>query len=315
MAQPMPNDDDRARGLPGGESAQPEDTKLVSYGLLKITPATAGRWVEQFRYPPQRALRSSQVRKLIRAIQLGEFESTTVMFARLGDRLYLVDGQHRLHAIRDSGQTVVLNVLCKLVDSEEDLAHLYASLDCPVTRTFMDGYAAFGLQAELGFTQRAHVGMLSAAVVYIINGFRAGVGDDAGVRGVRLHLMREWAPEARDAFALLAGDPDARRNGSAGILSVMLVTLRYQPDRATDFWRRVIHGVELTQSMPEFALRRWLHDHPAGGPNRPPLYSRAVAAAWNAHYEGRMLTKVYPGDTSGPIVIKGTPYNGKYLAP
>ncbi len=199
----------------------------------------------------------------------------------------------------------------KDVESEEELAHLYASLDCPVSRTFMDGYGAYGLQTELGFTQRTHVGMFSAAVVYIINGFRTGVEDDAGVRGVRLHIMRDWATEARDAFALLAGDPNARKNGSAGILSVMLVTLRHQPERAPDFWRRMIHGVELTQSMPEFALRRWLQEHPSGGPNRPPLYSRAVAAAWNAYYERRTLTKIVPGNTSQPILIKGTPYTGK----
>ena len=94
-----------------------------------ITPTTAEKYLEKNR--DNRTLRTSQVEFLTRAMQDGQFLATHqgVAFTKDGT---LVDGQHRLHAVVRSKESVWLLVVRGLDDSAKQV------LDCGITRTVAD---------------------------------------------------------------------------------------------------------------------------------------------------------------------------------
>lgn len=280
-----------------------------------FTPDRAQQMLTTCRYERQRAVRAHHVTALAEAMQRGVFQLSEIQVYYVGDRGYLINGQHRLHAIIESGIPQVLNVVRVTVDSEEEVAEAYSSFDRPLTRSFSDVYSAHGLSDELGVIPSL-LTKAGSAVSVIRAGFQPTISWSARAPDIRVALLRAWADDARAYFsAITAADSlYAKRLEAAGVCAVGLVTFRYRPDLATQFWTSVAGNDGLRRESPEQALIKFLIETKVGtGGVSSAKLSRAVAAAWNASYDRRDLKILKVFDQTAPILIKGTPYNGKQV--
>lgn len=139
--------------------------------MVVVNPTMAQSWLEQNSYSKQRKIRKLHVALLAREMRLGRFQPTAqVGFAILNDREILVNGQHTLHAIIQSGLPQVVNVVYHEVDDEYEIAKLYFCYDIHKKRTFGEIAEAFDVsrRTELSTSQVTKVG---AAVLFIATDF------------------------------------------------------------------------------------------------------------------------------------------------
>ena len=126
----------------------------------------------------------------------------------------------------------------------------------------------------------------------------------------------DWAAEAKILFDAIA-NCDQRINilmKKRAALSVAIVTIHYQHDKAVDFWRGVAMPDHLAWDDPRMIARRKLEEsrRTAGvTPVKPALLSRQLARCWNAYFKNEEIKIIKIIDKTAPIVIHGTPYNGK----
>ena len=294
--------------------------RAIDFSATTLTPTAAQGYIQQHMYPGQRPLSVAHVRYLASLMQTGHFRAGTILtFAYLkGDptHSYCLNGQHTLHAIvmAQCPQEVILER--REVSSMGQMATLYASYDRGRLRSMVDTYTGFATEG----LERTHLSWLSGAIPNIVSGFD-GLENDARFiqfsrnASLRYAWLLPWVPTMRQHLQCRKdGDRQVANMVSkrAAVLAVCLVTLYYQPTKATAFWTAVMQNTDLTAKSPAHTLIRWLYATPAVH-LKPHIYARYVASAWNhAYRKTTVVTKLYARDSATPILLEGTPYTGKH---
>lgn len=295
-------------------SERPDKMPLVHLirGDMDFDPGLAARVIAECHYERQRRLREYHVEELAVEMQHRRFtQGTQVAFGRLKDRLYLVNGQHTMHAIVKSGLTQYLAVLIEDVETYDDLGPLYNRFDNQATRTWHDSVRAMGISDKTSLTDAQAAATLSA-VLLIQTGFRvptiSNFPTEMKSRDARFQAAKPWWPYAEKYFALIEGADNfiRPRLKRQAVVAVALMTLKYQPEIAPDFWIGVANDDGLRRGDPRKTLFRHLIENTSGKLGSPSIQLRAIATTWNAWMENRQLTfiRVYP---DSPLVIRGTP--------
>lgn len=298
-------------------TTSPALAELLQEGRLVIEPELARQVLAEANYSRQRALSQGNVHKFREQIRNGEWLDTgSIQFVRLDGKLFLVDGQHRLHAIADVDQAMPLVVLISEVKTEAELHLRYSRIDAPdhaprSTRAGLDAYdpiAEFELSKELRQACQAAMGILANRFPHR----RLAVVEKAlPTREAHNKMLTGWGAEAAAYDAILRdGTQNLRRPlRSPGVVAVALATLRHFPKRAPTFWRQVAENNLLSAGDPEQALVNFLLVSDLGA--RAHAAERGAATAWNAWFAGRKLASIRLSPDSLPIKIAGTPYQGR----
>ena len=301
----------------GSSGRSSEDSAQIRH--VTFTPHVADSYLRLYSYPRQRGLRHHHVEYLAAAMRRGEFKPGVIELRRLGDQVLLIDGQHRLSAIVKSGLTFDLVVLERDAASIEDVDADYARMDRGIARGMGDSLRAYGLSDTLGLTQ-SQMNRASAAIVPIVIGFTPVSTSPAMLARktaeLRQRAMLDWQEEIR-AYMEIVGNSKRggnRRLGISAVAAVAFVTLRYQQERAADFWQAVKDNDGLRRGDPAKTLIEFLVENIATSRSTH-IYARAVAQCWNAAYENRelLIVRVLPQTAEAPIRIAGTPYNGEQI--
>jgi hypothetical protein len=285
--------------------------------VVRFTPDVAKVYLG-FLYENQRDLNKVQVAILASEMKSGQFTDSKIDVGVLnGSDRKLLNGQHTMHAIIESGVTCDLTVTEHYVTTEYDLAHLYETFDLQRRRRYADSMRVHGLTGELSMN-RTSIENLGAALAWARSNF--GV-DRMMMKLITFTDRREWSKMWKwEMHAILeAISPCDSRTRNAitkqTVLSVALITMRYQPEKAFSFWRQVAWQDGLRQYDPRQTLRRYLsattrtHEY-SGNRVEPYEVSRAVALAWNAYMADRVWRYVLVRDTTKLLTLTGTPYNG-----
>ena len=275
-----------------------------------MTPSFAIHIVAKHNYVNQRPCSKNHVAVLAEAMKRGEFrEYTGIDFAVLNGEPHLINGQHTLNAISASGKPIWLSINFHKVKEDKEIERLYSKYDIGRTRSIQDVMGNIG--EELGLAKKAR-DSLAVAVNWINLGFRPYSWGDDIVRSyeskdleLKKSLMREWAKEANTFFEAIG---DAAPFNKAlfyrgQVLAVALVTLRACKDKAYPFWYGTAQDDGLRNGDPRKALINWLRNNPVG--KNQSMQHRAAIACWNAWFNDRQLTRVYP-DTDASLNILGT---------
>lgn len=289
------------------------ETTDVSYEVMTVTPDRAKDWLARYAYPGQRPVRKGRVDELVALMARGEFDLSQITLVHVADQAFLVNGQHRLHAIVELGIGQRMTLERRQAPDLAAVGRIYASFDRPMIRSYRDVYRSFGLGEEAELPDQ-HVSRTASAAVYIAAGFVQHVQmRDRELRapGKRRELVLEWAPAARVYFDAIGNSARgwAQRLAGIPICAVGLATCRYQPEKARAFWSAIGDGAGLVQGEPAHTAFRFIIDNPITSATYGRL-SRGVARAWNAHHEGEPLTLIKVPDPGAPIVIRGTPFVG-----
>lgn len=309
--------------MPHAQDGQPARTTAA---VSLVDPAMAKDWLDHYIYDRQRQVRPTHVTYLANLMRQGRFRAgSSIDFGFYDQQHYLVNGQHTLHAIMAYGQPIPLLVTRHIVASREELAHLYSTFDRQLRRTQQDVFHVFDFLRQSSLSKKQQMA-LAAGVIYPMTGFmvwrgktRPQVNALAMDPETRLHWMAAWLAEAQQFFALHTDMDKLRKTclERGAVVGVALATFRYCAERATTFWRAVARDEGLQAGDPARTLLRFLYNTPVQ--NQREAYDRYVAAAWNAFYEGRGLDKLYARPVNLPILLAGTPHNGRraywYLGP
>lgn len=301
------------------------DFATNSIRIEQVTPEKAAEYL-RYNYPHQRPRRAHHVSFLANEMRCGRFMSTAeihLMF-RNGEPV-LVNGQHTCAAIVEYGKPVAITVRKTIVSDVGQIALTYAfGHDTGLGRTFNDAVGAYNLP-EVTSLARQQVEALATAIRHIRGNFArdrltGGVGKSKPTTKTSpadiVENIYEWAPDAKLVFTTMS-NYDAniyRLIRKRGALAVALVTMRFQTEKSIEFWRGVAMPDGLAWADPRNTARRKLEESigKAGVKGvTPERLSRQLARCWNAYYKGESLQMAKVSDDVAPIVILGTPFNGK----
>jgi hypothetical protein len=275
-----------------------------------ITPKKAETWLQNNTFERQRSLREHHVLTLAEEMDEGNFiPHSAIVFAKLGNRLILIDGQHRLNALALAGVTIEMPVLIKNAKSMEQVERWYGCIDQGLKRSPRDAIKAQNLHEELEVSER-HAARLSAAVKLIASGFQDG-GKGHGIRtGGRSNiaisdLMRDWAKESKQYYSLISGGEKSNAHlfDRSAVIAGGLLTLRYNVEKAITFWEGISQDDGLRREDPRKRFLIWLQENK----EKISTTARAFSVAWRAYVEGREIKLLRPTEPTTPLRISGVP--------
>lgn len=289
--------------------------------MVQMPPGIAQRILDELNFGGQRKVRESRALKHLHRIKTGDWRASfPITLAVLPSGvMYLVDGQHRLHAIVRHGAAVPVTVLLSAVDNEAEARRLYSGFDeRDSVRSDNEMMDAVGVSDTIGLP-RAYTHKLYKALPILRNNLEPATGSEieAGkyvdLFGVdtRLSVIAEWKPEAAEYLHVIQKTKGRIRARllTAGSMAVALYTFRYQPIKAHEFWHGIADNDGLRRNDPRSTLLRdMLERSLSTGALRQTV--QAPVLAWNAFCEGREL-KIIKCVTGGAVAPWGTPLAGR----
>lgn len=269
-----------------------------NYDVIEVTPEQAEAWLTSNDFNRQRPLRENHALTLAMEMEAGNFvPHSSVVFARVGDKRFLLDGQHRLYAVYLYGGPVKMPVLELPADSLETAAKWYGNIDQGLKRTQRDALRAQSLHDSVSLSER-QTWRVAAAVKKIITGFTEGGKGYERRWADKSHsvvneLVVEWAPEAREYYGAIKGCErvDMPLFERAGVMACGLLTLRYNKDKALEFWKGMAEDNRLSKDDPRKKYLVWLRSQHRA---KPANAARAFNVAWRAFLKGRPLQLLRP---------------------
>ncbi len=290
-----------------------------------VTPALAEAWLG-LKYEHQRNIDRRWVDILANAMRSGRFTSNTIKFGICNGGRYLINGQHTLSAIVQSGVTITLPVVDYVFETMEDIGYEYYHEDTNRKRNMGDSIRSMGMIERLGLT-KTQIDKTASALKWVKANFGA---DRRTFDYVTQDDQLEWVPyyewETKAIYSAITPCTGEMRNTilTQAVFSVALITMRYVPDVSRDFWSQVAKDDGLEQYDPRKSIRNWLltvavRRNRRGIPSlrqvEPYAVSRHVINAWNAWCEGRSLRYVTIKDANRIVSMKQCgPFNGNQSA-
>lgn len=291
----------------------------VATGVLSVGPELARRILSECAYTRQRRLAEMRMHLYQTEMVKGLWRLSELRFARIpSGETFLVNGYTRLHALVASGVEIPFVITLVDVADMDEVASEYATLDSHRIRMTKDQLKGFDLESRLGLTLSEQE-VVARTAGTLAAGFQSARHlRFTGTIQFRLPYVLQWVETARTLLqALHTGhqpDPPTKRITNVPIFSVALITTKFQPERASAFWRAVAANDGLRRGQPDYILRDFLARFATKAVSEWPGMARRTAACWNAYYEGRDISftravQSHNGQWS-PIRLAGTPYDG-----
>jgi hypothetical protein len=282
---------------------------------VEVSAQDASTILDTAPFKLQRTLRPSHIETLIQAIRNNHFDQHTILkIAVLGGIPILVDGQHRLHAIRASHQAQHAWMLLIECSSQDEVRSMYIHTDIGKTRTIMDGLKASGVAEEINcaevLVRRGMQAMRLLGAGFDYQTYRKNVPD----RDELFARVLEWQDQLVATEEITAGSNRIIRRALSNqpTLGVMLVTLRWASRQAYEFWMKVSQADNLVSRTPAHTLFTHLGSTRVNDENTA-IYAKRVAACWNAHIAGVALAQTQVRVSDKPIEIATSPATGRRI--
>jgi hypothetical protein len=188
----------------------------ITNSTMKIGRKEAQAFIRNCGYDKQRNLREWHVQELADRMREGAFVPTTIIaICTLGNKRMLVNGQHTMHAVAQTGCEYEFLVQEYACDTEDDVSFIYSRFDVGVPRSERDVYNAMDVCAKFGITSMER-SYLTGGVKVIARGFRpSSVQTDFRFKdktGFQYGLMVEWLPYMKQVATLIEGGERTAKN-------------------------------------------------------------------------------------------------------
>ena len=247
----------------------------ITYGMVHVTPQIARAWLN--RNTANRPLRENAAARFARDMAAGAWleNGDPVRFANDDT---LLDGQHRLKAISDSGIGQLLLVVAGLPRQAQD------TMDDGTKRTMAD---------RLSFHDEPSPAVLASVLRRVIlweKGYKTQTGTYQPTVTETLEFLTQHR-SVRLAASAAERYRKAKLLGGPTIGLCWWLFSRIDAAMCEEFFERLADGEMLTKRNPIYVLRERLRDL-GTGPTRPSTnYTLALTVkAWNALREGREIS-------------------------
>lgn len=292
----------------------PSGHALIGEGRLIVTPDLADQIIADMRYEGQRRLDLAHVAELAAALLRGAMAAgSQIAFVRYKGKLYLINGQHRIHAVSRSRRPLEFQVLIVDCASEADIARHYFTFDRMAKhRSDGDVLASQRVASRYGISATMAKAVWAALPLIQHRFDRLEALQDPNRRDddLRLFQAEPWWSLAAEMQEILAVAPNhvRKRLVSSQGVSVSLVLLKHQPVAARAFLGGIAADDGLRRTDPRKALlidlgrRRWVNGTLDG--------CLILSYAWNAYVEGRSIGHLKVVENAR-FRLAGTPFDGR----
>ncbi|MFV0410615.1 MAG: hypothetical protein ACK5LJ_13280 [Paracoccus sp. (in: a-proteobacteria)] len=290
----------------------PQHHSFLSEGHVRLNPAQAG-WVgRELGYSRNRKLSPAHVERLAEIMSRGQWlDKSAIDFARLpGGRLILVNGHHRMAAQAKTGRDIVWNVAFHDAPDEDGVKALYYRFDTDLRiRSSANIVSGIGLCDDLSLSKGTGKALWDSASLIadgmVFQRYRPGearpLNDDLVV------ICHEYAEQARAFQPMVASAPSfmRRKLQRSSTFGLAMVTLKYSPILANEFWTGLCEDDGLMKGDPRKALLTDMQTR-VGASGLFAAHLMAGAKAWNAYHGGRRMQIIKV--TGHSVSIDGTPF-------
>jgi hypothetical protein len=290
-----------------------------------VTPKEAENIFQNLNHDRNRRFDARRADSIAYAMMEGDVDETeTVVFCVWEEKTILVDGQHRMWSVTQLDEDWEFTVNYKKVDTFEEVCATYAGQDLGSSRSTSECARSMYLDDKIGVSKRVfNIGLSAAKLINV--GFRSGKTNEMN-RIIKCN--RRTNETALDYKKELRMFDELQKKGvkdvkdkfmNAPTIAVALITLRHQPNKATEFWGEMLKDDGLKQGDPRKALLVFVgevkeKDVTLRGHER----ALHVAMAWNAFYSCRNMRRIKRKEnliTPVGLAISGTPWDGDKLEP
>lgn len=278
----------------------------------EMTPNRALNILNNHIYERQRPVKKTQIRNLVNIMKSGHWvENHPITFCRIGKQYKLVNGQHRLRAVVESGQTHHFSIVILKAGNEDELHQIYCSFDVNNSKRSnadllksADFYEKFDINKGVGDKS------ISAAVLAETNLKRLHYTQEGSVRdtAAKLAIAHKWVEQIRQ-YQNAVELADKQLKGKMlcdGVFSVALQTYKWQPELAHKFWIELAKDDGLSRNDPRKVLAIALRNR-SFSVKAKIQPERLTVTAWNAFFNKKNLPSGIKVNTDKPLRFLGTP--------
>jgi hypothetical protein len=297
--------------------AENESRQDVWVDVKELTPEYARYLLDSCVYDRQRKLKDPQIKKYSRDIINGNFAVSEIRLIHYNGQIYMTNGQHRCEAVILANKAITVTMLHLVARTEKELHKDYIHADSGIIRTTGDKLGASGI-ADILSLNLFKITKIGSATQAVINAF------DYKQTNKRINSTDEllsalwcWADYGKVYLDTISkGDSKMQKLLlRKSIMAVGMITFRYKPALADQFWSAVALDDGLKKDTPQKKLVDYLKSTTPAG---IPIKHQALRAAycWNAFMDGREVKSLLVPKAweMQPIRIEGTPFDGTELA-
>lgn len=285
--------------------------------IVIVTPDHAKKLLDESNFEGQRHVRDWHVKEYADCMRKKQWKKNSVInFQRHEDKLFMIDGQHRLLAVIESNLPQQFLFLIEDVETEEEIRTNYTRVDVGLNRTIGETLSVLGLSEKTGLTS-AQISKLNSAIGVIESGFAMAGRSKLTAKHRNREQIAErvllWQNEAVAFFGCMTvqhGFQNRSMNtyvSKSSVMSVALVTIRDCKEKAVPFWQSIIMNDGLRAGSGEQVAVEIILGKSEQKLGKAHL-CRLIANCWNAYYEDRTIRGTLVRDHTAPIKILGTKY-------
>ena len=291
---------------------------VISEGSTLVTPEMAGRILKECRFEGQRTVFEHQVTLLVSVMERGDWlPDDQVSFCKLPDgTLYLVNGYHRMNAVIKHGKPIKFSFRIIDTDTMDQVRRTYVLFDTQIRkRSEAEIIDAMNVLDAHKITAQTAVHIYRAAPLLankmLFYNYQTMPEIVSNVTQRILVADRYWSI-GKQYQDLISGATakHKKRMLIPSVLAVGVFTIKYQPQKAAEFWEKVATMEGLRNNDPRMALAKTLDEKDYKGifkNGEIPTPAIDCSLAWNAFYENRTL-KYLRTATVKNFKLAGTPW-------
>lgn len=275
-----------------------------------VTPLLAAAWLNEFNnHKKQRPINARNRFIITEAMKNDAFRKfSDIHFSISGEQVRLINGQHTLTGIVDSGKPIELCVHLYNAPNDAYVEQIYSTFDIGKKRNTKD--LTVGLSDDYGLSKHQTESLL-VAVKKINSRFKPHCGtdlklayDEQDMSFLRKQMDRWVDSAAYDYFGSISGasKENTKLFMRSDVVAVGLITCAADPLFAMPFWHDTAFDDGLRTGDPKKTLLAWLRANTTSSKNAEQY--RAVISCWNSAKKGKSLTKVST-DSNASLKISG----------
>jgi hypothetical protein len=268
--------------------------------VMTITPRLAKSWIEKYSNPRNRNISESAVANYARAMATGQWQlnGEAIIFDSNG---ILTNGHHRLHALVRSNSSVEFLIIRGVN------ASAFTTYDTGMKRSI-----SHVLQmAEVPYANDIACS-ISNLIIYRSALDRSGSWNTY-IRPNSQEVLDEYNKNPSEfdyaAKACKKCGSIAKASWTGGLVAYLLIDRNHEQDSVSYFMEKLKTGEMLNNGDPILALRnsyiKAKSDRTRMGVSKSANWHKnAFILGWNAHYEGRSISRIQVSEPNKAIQIK-----------
>jgi len=281
---------------------------VIKTEVVTLSPRDALGVLAEFKYKLQRRVRDHQVKRYNEEMKKGEWApGGQIIIAHWHGNTFNLDSNHRLHALALGGvPNITFTITHYFFDDKatmRDIADYYAKIDQGLMRSWRDITTAYELVERKKALNITLVNRMGPAIAHMYFNFgRLSRTHHYLSKVDQVKYTEKFVGMAAKYWEAIDGGEFAADLKQSAYFSLGMITFKYAPDQALDYWSGISYNDGLRNVDPRARIVKLIIDRS----RNVTIQDKTLAAArcWNAFVDQQNLSSLYIptiGDRGYPV--------------